>query len=98
MSNFKFLLDISTAVQFGDGYYLVDDVIMDEDELKLYEHMKKLGINPSDRGKVDDLIYKIITCAINSFNNTTHVPCLTIFRPCKLHSRAVLQAAEKAHA
>ena len=54
MSNFKFLLDISTAVQFGDGYYLVDDVIMDEDELKLYEHMKKLGINPSDRGKILD--------------------------------------------
>ena len=84
MSNLKFLLDKSIAVPFGDGYYLVDDVIMDEDELKLYEHMKKLGINPSDRGKVDDLIYKIITCAINSFNNTTHVPCLTIFRPCKL--------------
>ena len=56
MSNLKFLLDKSIAVPFGDGYYLVDDVIMDEDELKLYEHMKKLEINPSDRGKVDDLI------------------------------------------
>ena len=56
LSNLKFLLDKSIAVPFGDGYYLVDDVIMDEDELKLYEHMKKLGINPSDRGKVDDLI------------------------------------------
>ena len=51
MPNLKFLLDESIAVPFGDGYYVVDDVIMDEDELKLYEHMKKLGINPSDRGR-----------------------------------------------
>ena len=51
LSNLKFHFDKSIAVPFGDGYYLVDDVIMDEDELKLYEHMKKLGINPSDRGR-----------------------------------------------
>ena len=44
MPNLKFLLDESIVVPFGDGYYVVDDVIMDEDELKLYEHMKKLGI------------------------------------------------------
>ena len=54
MPNLKFPLDESIAVPFGDGYYVVDDVIMDEDELKLYEHMKKLGINPSDRGKILD--------------------------------------------
>ena len=51
LSNLKFHFDKSIVVPFGDGYYLVDDVIMDEDELKLYEHMKKLGINPSDRGR-----------------------------------------------